>query len=449
MLATGGCSDPLKVENPDVIPPGDVDNILGLPVLYAGAVGDFAVAYSGDGVTTATEGLILVSGSFSDELGNSETFPTRKEYDQRTIDLRNPSLDAVFRNLQNARRSAEVAASAFERLHPSPDTDPRTAESFGLAGMSYLLLGENYCSGIPVSYPGPGGELEFGIPLATAQIFERALSHFDAALRFSANATVANLARVGRGRVLLNLGRFAEASAAVDEVPVSFLYRTTHTTSTGRQQNGIFVFINQSERWSVANRDGGNGIDFRDARDPRVPWARIPANDLGFDNSTPQFDQGKYAGETAPVAVASGVEAELIRAEAALFAGDAVAWLGRLNGLRASTSLYPSSFPAGFPAAFPVLAPLTDPGSNASRVDLMFRERAFWLYLTAHRMGDMRRMVRQYGRSAADVFPGGNGAPYVINGNPKGGFFGIEVNLPVPFSETNNPNFQACLDRNP
>jgi hypothetical protein len=47
------------------------------------------------------------------------------------------------------------------------------------------------------------------------------------------------------------------------------------------------------------------------------------------------------------------------------------------------------------------------------------------------------------------VFPGGGGKPYVIDGNNKGGVFGNEVNLPVPFIETNNPNFSQCLDRNP
>ena len=77
----------------------------------------------------------------------------------------------------------------------------------------------------------------------------------------------------------------------------------------------------------------------------------------------------------------------------------------------------------------------------------MFRERAFWLYLTGHRLADLRRLVRQYNRSVDEVFPGGGGAPYVIDGNDKGGNFGSDVNLPVPFSETNNPNFQDCLNR--
>ena len=79
----------------------------------------------------------------------------------------------------------------------------------------------------------------------------------------------------------------------------------------------------------------------------------------------------------------------------------------------------------------------------------MFRERAFWLYLSGHRLGDLRRMVRDYGRTADAVYPGGGGKPYIINGNNKGGTFGTEYNLPIPFDETNNPNFTNCINRNP
>ena len=153
-----------------------------------------------------------------------------------------------------------------------------------------------------------------------------------------------------------------------------------------------------------------------------MPWARVPANDVGFDNATPQNDQGKYANESASIPVATGVEARLIEAEAALRAGNTASWLSTLNDLRANTALTPKVFPANFPALnFAALAPLADPGDQVSRENLMFRERAFWLYLTGHRLGDLRRLVRQYSRTADAVFPGGGGAQYVIDGNPKGG----------------------------
>ena len=44
---------------------------------------------------------------------------------------------------------------------------------------------------------------------------------------------------------------------------------------------------------------------------------------------------------------------------------------------------------------------------NEDRIDLLFRERAFWLFGTGHRLGDLRRLVKHYGRDAESVFPSG------------------------------------------
>ena len=84
------------------------------------------------------------------------------------------------------------------------------------------------------------------------------------------------------------------------------------------------------------------------------------------------------------------------------------------------------------------LAPLTLQDTPAAQVDQLFKERAYWLFLTSHRLGDLRRLVRQYGRTVNSVFP--NGAYF------KGGTYGTDVNVPVPFSEQNNPNYTpgAC-----
>ena len=453
VLAVGACSpgEILQVDNPDIIDPAGLNTPQGIAALHAGALGDFSLATAGD--NGGTEGLILVGGSFSDELGNSETFPTRKEYDQRgPIDTRNGTLLAVFRRVHQARRATLRAAEVIKTVVATPAADARIGEAYALHGTVYNFMGEHYCSGVPVSTATDDGTLTFGDPLTTTELFTEAVKQFDSALVYpgpAANTTILNFARVGKGRALLNLGQYAAAAAAVAGVPTTFSYNLTHTLALGRQQNGMFVFINQNERFAVADLDGTNGLNFRGANDPRVPWARIPANDVGFDNATPQFDQGKYASETAVTPIANGVEARLIEAEAQLKAGDTGAWMATLNALRATAGLTPTVFPAGFPAAFPALTPLADPGSTTAREDMMFRERAFWLYLTGHRLGDLRRLVRQYGRTANSVFPGGGGQPYIINGNNKGGVFGNEFNLPIPFDETNNPNFTECLDRNP
>jgi hypothetical protein len=91
----------------------------------------------------------------------------------------------------------------------------------------------------------------------------------------------------------------------------------------------------------------------------------------------------------------------------------------------------------------PTLPPLTDPGTQAAREDMLFSERAFWLYGTGHRLGDFRRLIRQYGRSAESVFPTG-----VWH---KGGNYGADVAFSLPFRETNNPDFDpdACSTTTP
>ena len=453
MLALAACSpsEILKVENPDIIDPASLTTPQGLAALYAGALGDFSFAVVGD--NGGTEGQILVSGSFADELGNSETFPTRKEYDQRgPIDLRNGTVLAVFRNIQRARRAASRTSEIIKSVVATPLTDSRIGEAYNLEGTIFNYFGENYCSGVPISTAGDDGSITFGAPLTTTELFNQAVKLFDSALAYPANAAVTNFAKIGKARALLNLGQHALAATTVAGVPTNFVYNTTHTLALGRQQNGVFVFLSQTERFTVANLDGTNGLNFRDAMDPRVPWARTPANDVGFDASTPQYDQGKYASETAPLAIATGIEARLIEAEAQLKAGDNAGWLATLNSLRAQTVGIPTVYPAGFPApsAFPALTPLADPGTNALREDLMFRERAFWLYLSSHRLGDLRRLVRQYGRSADAVFPGGGGKAYIINGNNKGGTFGNEYNLPISFDEQNNPLASGgCINRDP
>ena len=455
LLVALGCGA-LDVQNPDIVDPSTLTGTPSIAAFRNGAIGDYAFAVDGD--NGVNEGQILVSGSFTDELVNAETFPTRIEYDRRTIDIRNGTLTTVFRNIQRARRSAEDGAVKIAAATPAAVLRGqfRIPELLSLAGYAYIYMGENYCSGVPIGNFGDDGTLVFGDPLTTTQLFQRAVERFDSALAFpdsTPNVKVRRLAAVGKGRALLDLGQYAAAAAAVAGIPTNFSYSTTHTAATNRQHNGIFRFGITNERFSVADLDGGNGLNFRTALDPRVLTRRSPANDFGFDNATPQWDEGKYYPETDSVQVATGVEARLIEAEASLAAGDPATWLATLNTLRATTNLIKSpptvasgelSFVAG-----PALQPLVDPGTPAAQQDLMFRERAFWMFLTGHRLGDLRRLVRQYGRSADAVFPGGGGQPYIVNGNNKGGNFGTDFNLPIPFDELNNPKFLSCIDRNP
>jgi hypothetical protein len=184
-----------------------------------------------------------------------------------------------------------------------------------------------------------------------------------------------------------------------------------------------------TKNFGASNREGGNGLDYVSSADPRIKVD--PTTGRGQDG-TPTPGMNHYPATDSPVAVATGIEARLIEAEAQLAAGSPN-WIVTLNALRASTQAYG-------PVTTPVMAPLVDPVTPAARVDMLFRERAFWMYLTAHRLGDMRRLIRQYGRGAETVFPTGN---YF-----KGGAYGADVTLVPSQTETNNPDWTACTNRN-
>jgi starch-binding outer membrane protein, SusD/RagB family len=277
-------------------------------------------------------------------------------------------------------------------------------------------------------------------------MLEAALASFDAALAGVTGTGAAavqqrNLARIGRARTLLNLNRPADAAAAVPRCrPASYSTSSTRRTPT-RQQNAGFVYQYQGRRWSVADRKGTNGLPFRSASDPRVPWVRGTGGlATGFDNS-PLFLQQKYTEFGSAVVLASGMEARLIEAEAALRAGTR-----RVADDPERPQGQPARDTTRLPASRVSTGSLRSPiRATTARQDLLFRERAFWLYLTSHRLGDLRRLIRQYGRTADQVFPTGE---YGVWHPDKSGEYGPDLNFPIPFDEQNNPNFQACLDRN-
>lgn len=442
-LAVGlaGCDTDalLEVDDPEFASPETLTGPSAIPTLFAGAVGDFQVSYSG----ASGDALLSSVALFTDEFYSSDTFTTRTAVDQRDLFpvAQGNVSDAAFIGLQRARRSLKDAAEAVANIAPN---DTRVPELRALEGYTYVALGENFCSSIPFSDVVDGQRVS-GEALATAQVFEAALARFDAALAVNPNN---NLAKVGKARALLGLNRAADAAAAVAGVPQNFVYFVEHSANSGRQSNPIFSLQNNG-RYSVSDDEGGpgvpgdtipstagEGLEFRLERDPRVPFSGpVP----GFDSTIPQFISGRYTGFGSDVPLATGVEADLIRAEAALKAGQTAEFLTLLNGLRANVQplmarLFPdASYPAGFPRT---LAPLTDPGTPQGRVDLLFRERAFWLYLTGHRLGDLRRLIRQYDRQQQNVFP--SGAYF------KGGVYGDDVAFPIPFDEANNPEFDPA-----
>jgi len=270
------------------------------------------------------------------------------------------------------------------------------SQLYAMRGYAILQMAEDICPGFPVN-DIVNNQAVYGGPLTTDSAIKYALSQIDSAIAYAHDSTrFVHFAHVLRGRALLDLGQYANAAAAVSEVPADFSFTDEGITYLNRFYNQAFQWDDQQGgeglRLAVGDRDGGNGLPFVSAHDPRVPTIY---RQLRYHTTADSlYDQGKYPTQDVPFVLASGVEAQLIQAEAALNAGDP-SWFATLNTLRA-TAITPAM------AAIPVM-----PTTKSDQVDLLYRERAFWMFMTGRRLGDLRRLVRNYGRDPETVFPTG------------------------------------------
>ena len=425
LLLAAACNpnQALDVKDIDVVSPGQLNDKSALPTLRNGVLSTFQLAFSGgaDLANGGHEGQATMSGLLGDEFLNAESFPDRISVDQRDIIPSNLSLVALFLDLSRARATADFASSQYNKLDAGADGQ---SEVLSLAGFSYVLFGENYCSGVPFSTIDAGGNITYGDPQTRDEVLQIAVAKFDSAITIATaqeDADLLNLARVGKARALLDLNQADAAATAASEVPGSFQYLVRSSSNSLRQNNGIWNYTANTFAFSVPEREGGNGLPYITANDPRLDV--VVTGQLGFDRATPFNLQLKYPDQQANVVLASGIEARLIEAEAQFRAGTPGPAIATLNALR----------------AFAGLNPLVDPGTDIERTNLLFQERAFWMWGTAHRLGDMRRLVRQYSRTEDTVFP--------IGEYHKGGEYGRDVNFPVSSDERNNPKFTGCIDR--
>jgi hypothetical protein len=386
-----------------------------------------------------------MSGLLSDELLNAETYTTRIEVDHRSTNPINGTMLQIFQDAQRARATAELVSRRFLQYDPK---NAQLAEVEALAGFSYILFAEDYCNGVPTSSVNDDGSFTYGPPQTGEQLLTTAIIKFDSATTVASAAgddRSLNLARIGKGRALLDLNRLAEAAAAVKDVPSTYDYSVQHSENTTRQNNAIFAFNNLESRFSVSDKEGGNGLPYVTLNDPRAPVFQDPNNSVGFNGSTQLFLTPKYAKRNSPTPLAIGAEARLIEAEQALRTGNLTTFLAKLNAARAAAPTYPATNDGTLPQPSP--APLTAadiPATAAGQQDLLFRERALTFFLTSHRVGDLRRLIWQYGRNSETVFPTGE--------YQDGSNYGPDVNLPIPQEESNNQNpaymkAPGCMNR--
>ncbi|CAG2533102.1 hypothetical protein MAR621_03221 [Maribacter dokdonensis] len=415
------CDSVVEVTDPDIVTPESLNSEAGIQTLRAGSLGDLAVAMSGSAAGHgATTGLIVMSGLMADEYSYSGTFPTRREADTRNLQDINGDINTIYGNLHRSRTGAETTIDLLANFGGNPEVE---SEMQSIVGYAYVMFAETFCGGVPFSKaPADGGELIYGEPLTTEQMFNAAVEWFDQAVtNAGSNDKLANLGRLGKARSLLGLGQIDAAAGEVAAVPSDFVYNIEQSDNSRRQENGIYIMTTVRRQFSIADGKGGNGLMYRSAMDPRTPWDG--GTEFGQDDITLYYNQLKFNSSSVPVALASGIEARLIEAEAAASADDAQTVENIHNELRAAIGLSELDL------------------SGISGEDLLlahFSERAFWLFSTGHRLGDLRRLVDVYDMMPSSVFPWG---PYF-----KGGEYNPNLKFLVPQSESNNPNYVGCLD---
>ena len=125
---------------------------------------------------------------------------------------------------------------------------------------------------------------------------------------------------------------------------------------------------------------------------------KLPAEDGG---QTPLFIQQIYKNRDDPIPMVIGLDARLIEAEAKLYTMTFAGMMTILNALRTA----PPKIGNFQPAMMAAIA--TTPATKDDATSLFFREKALWQFARGQRLSDLRRLVRQYGRTQDKVYPRG------------------------------------------
>ena len=387
----GACHGILDTTNPLLIRNEDITNSTGAEGRRVALVQYWQIA-----MLRNVQASALVSDEETYDNSSLQSYAYTPEWvldtrDTTAIQKVNSDNDRNFRPLTQAFWTSSLAIYALRGYGDSHLKDDYLAESFALRGHLALLMAETICAGFPMNDVDAGNRPIYGTALTTDSALKYTVAQLDSALAHGKDSTqFINLARVLKGRALLDLGQYATAATAVQNVPDDFVYQPELV-----YQNPFYneqAYGDQSWfQFYMGDQEGGNGLPYASEQDSiRVPT--LYGRQRTTASSIPLYRQNIYQSETASIPIATGREARLIRMEAAYQANDP-SWFDQLNTMRTEVGL----------DAIPAM-PATDTG----KVNLIFHERAFWMYRTGHRLGDMRRLISRYGRDPETVFPTGD-----------------------------------------
>jgi len=440
----------LQPQNPGTVDQSAVGSPSSAAALKIGAMGALKRIVSDPSVAGfAGSSIWEASALMSDEYMNSDFQNSQNDVDARAISPDNQVSNYV--RTTQARGYIRDAIAAENTFEPTKTAD--IAELWMALGVIEETLAENLCNGIPLG-SNKAGQVDYSSPefkpRTDAEVFQIAITHFDSALAILGSSSttdavaVRQATQIAKARTLVDLAQFSSAAALVGSIPTSYQYVFITQGSSNNDDLGFWTLNNSIARMSVGDsvvNYGGkqyqtlNAIPFASMNDPRVPVVsglslKLPAEDGG---QTPLFVQQVYKNRDDPIAMVAGVDARLIEAEAKLQAKDITGMMSILNALRAAPPKLGNFQPAA-------MAPLATPATQDDATSLYFREKALWQYSRGQRLSDLRRLVRQYGRSQDKVYPSGQ--------QYKGVPYGSDTALPVPDAERVNPQFNGCIDKN-
>jgi starch-binding outer membrane protein, SusD/RagB family len=407
--ATGCVSDLLEVDIPTQVDVEHLNDPANVQFVMAGTVGEFECGFSGYAATGGLMGWELDDARWWNGLG--------LEIDRRTLPPGGFSAAALiaacggafgaglssYVPLAKARWQADDLLTKLKGWTDEqvPGRGALIAKAAAYAGYSRVLLGEGMCT---VAF-------DTGPELQPAQVFAQAEAMFTEALAGTPATDILNMARVGRARARLDLGRYDDAAADAALVPVGFVKTAGYSTASTRRENAVFDENNFNGNNTVNERYRPTMMQFQGVPDPRVPV--VNANKTGFNGVTPLWTQMKYPSKSAAMRVATWDEAQLIIAEARWRANDEQATVAIINTLHSRTT--------------PAL-PAFQSTSRQEIWDQLMYERRAALFLETHHLGDIRRYDWP-------LYPG----PGTRDEN--GIVYGDQRCLPLPDIErNNNPN---------
>lgn len=386
-LVLGGCN--MDIDAPDRVMDADLDSPEALLAITAGAVADYAEAY----VVPGGGGTIMAGAMLTDELVHSGTWiGLRGLSDGESLDDWVES-QSRWAEPSQARWTAETGLERVSEILVEDGQDPDSHRYIAVlalhAGMSNVMLGDNFCQAVI----NGGGYEPF------TAFFDRALPYFDQAIAVGTAAgdgelsgdwddgdDVAMAARIGKSRALMQLGQWTDAVDAVASVPTDFVYHILYDDNAGIDNDTHWWGFRRDETtvWGTPYQFWGDNVDESGDGDPRVPYdIRMASGDTAQsgDGRRPFFRQVKFPSYDADIGGMKGTEARLIEAEAALVANGVAAIptvVSRINEVRAEYS------------GVPALDPLTVTSVDDAWIELM-KERGIELWLEGKRLGDWRR----------------------------------------------------------